>query len=293
MSLRYTRRRTMQATLSAAAITALSGARVNARQAPPTASEAGAITGTQVEAAVAQLDGLIEDAMSRTGVPGAAVAVVYNDEVIYEQAFGVREVGKADPVTPETVFQLASMSKSLSSTLVAAVIGDGATSWDAVAADLLPGFAMSDPWLTAQVTLRDLFSHRSGLPAYAGDTLTATFGYGREERVRRLRDVPPATPLRTTFAYANLPLSVAAYAAARAAGQTWEDLADERLFAPLGMTSSSYRLADYTGRANKAAPHYPAKSGAWALGEVTEADAAAPAGGVSTNIQDLTRWMRL
>ncbi len=231
--------------------------------------------------------------MTRTGVPGAAVAVVYNDEVIYEQAFGVREVGKSDPVTPETVFQLASMSKSLSSTLVAAVVGDGATTWDAVAADLLPGFALSDPWLSAQVTLRDLFSHRSGLPAYAGDTLTATFGYGREESVRRLRDVPPATPLRTTFAYANLPLSVAGYAAAQATGQTWEDLADERLFAPLGMTSSSYRLADYTGRTNKAAPHYPTKDGVWALGEVTDADAAAPAGGVSTNVQDLTRWMRL
>ena len=293
MTLRYTRRRAMQATVSAAAVAALPATRANARQATPTVADAGAITAAQVEAAVAQLDGLVEDAMTRTGVPGAAVAVVYNDEVIYEQAFGVREVGKPDPVTPETVFQLASMSKSLSSTLVAAVVGDGATTWDAVAADLLPGFALSDPWLSAQVTLRDLFSHRSGLPAYAGDTLTATFGYGREESVRRLRDVPPATPLRTTFAYANLPLSVAGYAAAQATGQTWEDLADERLFSPLGMTSSSYRLADYTGRANKAAPHYPTKDGVWALGEVTDADAAAPAGGVSTNVQDLTRWMRL
>jgi CubicO group peptidase (beta-lactamase class C family) len=289
----FTRRRAMQTALSAAAVAAIPGAGANARQATPTANDGTAITADQVAAAVAQLDGMVEDAMTRTGVPGAAVAVVYNDEVVYERGFGVREVGKTDPVTPETVFQLASMSKSISSTLVAAVIGDGATTWDAVAADLLPGFKLSDPWLSAQVTLRDLFCHRSGLPAYAGDTFAATFGYGREECVRRLRYVPPASPLRTSFAYANLPLSVAAFAAAQAARQSWEDLADERLFAPLGMSASSYRLADYVGRANKAAPHYPAKEGVWALGEVSEADAASPAGGVSTNVQDLTRWMRL
>jgi CubicO group peptidase (beta-lactamase class C family) len=138
------------------------------------------------------------------------------------------------------------MSKSISSTLVAAVIGDGATTWDAVASDLLPGFALSDPWWTAQVTLRDLFCHRSGLPAYAADGLTATFGYGREESVHRLRHITPASPLRTSFAYTNLGLSVAAYAAAQAAGQMWEDLADERLFGPLGMITTSYGLAEQT-----------------------------------------------
>lgn len=210
-----------------------------------TAVDASAISAGQVEAALAKLDRLIEDAMARTGVPGAAVAVVYNDAVVYERAFGVREVGKSDAVTPETVFQLASMSKSISLTVVAAVVGDGATTWDAVAADLLPGFALADPWWwTSQVTLRDLFSHRSGLPAYAGDGLTATFGYGREESVRRLRYVQPATPLRTSFAYTNLGLFVAAYAAAAVAGQTWEELADERLFGRLGMVTTSYRLAD-------------------------------------------------
>lgn len=293
MTLRYSRRGAMQAAMATVAVAAIPRSAAVAQQVTPAVTDGTAISADQVEAALAKLDGMVEDAMARTGVPGVAVAVVYDDTVVYERAFGVREVGKPEAVTPETVFQLASMSKSVSSTLVAAVVGDGATTWDAVAADLLPGFALSDPWLSAQVTLRDLFSHRSGLPAYAGDGLTATFGYGREESVRRLRFVPPATPLRTSFAYGNLPLSVAAYAAALATGQTWEDLADERLFAPLGMTTSSYRLADYAGRTNKAAPHYRTRDGVWALGEVTDADAASPAGGVSTNVQDLTRWVRL
>lgn len=294
MTLRYSRRQAMQAALATAAVASIPASRIAAaQQATPAMVDGAAISADQVKTALSKLDGLIEDAMKRTGVPGAAVAVVYDDTVVYEQGFGVREVGRADAVTPETVFQLASMSKSISSTLVAAVVGDGATTWDAVAADLLPGFAMSDPWLTSQVTLRDLFSHRSGLPGYAGDGLTSTFGYGRDESVRRLRHVLPATPLRTSFAYANLPLSVAAYAAAQKTGKTWEDLADERLFAPLGMDTSSYRLADYVGRTNKAVPHYRTRDGVWALGEVTDADASAPAGGVSTNVRDLTQWMRL
>ena len=283
----------MQTILSAAAVATLPPLPRRRPSSTSIVTNEAMITPDQVEAALPKLDGLLEDAMMRTGVPGAAVAVVYDDAVVYERAFGVREVGKPDAVTPETVFQLASMAKSISSTLVAAVVGDGATTWDAVAADLLPGFALSDPWLSAQVTLRDLFSHRSGLPAYAGDSLTSTFSYGREESVRRLRYMPPATSLRTSFAYANLPLSVAAYAAAMATGKTWEDLADERLFAPLGMATSSYRLADYMGRTNKAAPHYRTREGAWALGEVTDAGASSPAGGVSTTVQDLTRWMRL
>lgn len=295
MTLRYSRRQAMQAALATAAVASIPASRIAAaaQQATPVMVDGAAISADQVKTALSKLDGLIEDAMKRTGVPGAAVAVVYDDAVVYERGFGVREVGKADAVTPETVFQLASMSKSISSTLVAAIVGDGATTWDAVAADLLPGFAMSDPWLTSQVTLRDLFSHRSGLPGYAGDGLTSTFGYGREESVHRLRFIPPATPLRTSFAYANLPLSVAAYAAAQKTGKSWEDLADERLFAPLGMDTSSYRLADNMSRTNKAAPHYRTQDGAWALGEVTDADASAPAGGVSTNVRDLTQWMRL
>ncbi len=294
MTHRYSRRRAIQAAMATTAVATIPRSTISAQQATPAAGVDGAaISPEQVEAALARLDGLIEDAMARTGVPGAAVAVVYDDAVVYERAFGVREVGKAEAVTPETVFQLASMSKSISSTLVAAVVGDGATTWDAVAADLLPEFALADPWWTSQVTLRDLFSHRSGLPGYAGDGLTATFGYDREESVRRLRHIPPATPLRSSFAYTNLGLSVAAYAAAIATGQTWEDLADARLFAPLGMSTTSYRVADYVGQTNKAAPHYRTRDGAWEIGDVTEGDAAAPAGGVSTNVRDLTQWVRL
>src|SRR5215211_9071901 len=127
MALRASRRRAMQAALA-------------------TAGDEATITAAQVEAALDRLDRLIEDGMTQTGLPGAAVAVVYGDEVVYERGFGVRELGKPEPITPETVFQIASLSKSLSSTLVAAVVGDGTTTWDATIGSLEPGFALSDSW---------------------------------------------------------------------------------------------------------------------------------------------------
>jgi CubicO group peptidase (beta-lactamase class C family) len=242
---------------------------------------------------VDRLDSLIEAGLAQTGLPGAAVAVVFNDEVVFERGFGVRELGKPEPVTPETVFQIASLSKPLSSTLVAAVVGDGTTTWDATIGSLMPDFALADPYVSDQVTIRDLLCHRSGLPAYGGDPLISNFGYDRDECLRRLRFYALATPFRTTWAYSNLGFSAGAYAAAQAAGQTWEDLAEERLFTPLRMTSTSYRFEDFARREDRAAPHYRTRNGAWELGDLTDDDAAAPAGGVSSNLRDLTQWLRL
>src|SRR5262249_40422836 len=151
---------------TAAAVT-LPRSRTEAHQATPTAAGDAAITASQVQSAVDRLDDLIDDGMTRTGLPGAAVAVVYDDAGVYERGFGVRELGKPEPITPETVFQTASLSKAICSTLVAAVVGDGTTTWDATISSHEPGFALSDPYVGDQVTIRDMLCHRSGLPAYS------------------------------------------------------------------------------------------------------------------------------
>jgi len=283
----------MQAALAGAATATLPRSRAAARQATPTSGGAAEITAAQVQSALDRLDSLIEDGMARTGLPGAAVAVVYGDEVVYERGFGVRELGKPEPITPETVFQIASLSKSLSSTLVAAVVGDGTTTWNATIGGIEPGFALSDPWVSGQVTIRDMLCHRSGLPAYGGDPLVFTFNYDRDECMRRLRYYALATSFRSAWAYSNLGFSAGAYAAARATGESWEDLAETRLFAPLGMTNTSYRLADIERRENLAAPHFRTPEGVWEAGSLTNDDAAAPAGGVSSTVRDLTHWLRL
>src|SRR5262249_19432727 len=133
----------------------------------------------------------------------------------------------------------------------------------------------------------------SGLPAYGGDPLVFDFLYDRDECIRRLRHYPAATSFRTAWAYSNLGFSAGAYAAARAAARSWEDLAEARLFAPLGMTSTSYRFADFARRENRAAPHFRTRAGSWEPGDLTDDDAAAPAGGISSSLRDLTSWLRL
>jgi CubicO group peptidase (beta-lactamase class C family) len=248
-------------------------------------------TPERVRTAVAQLDSVVADVMERSGVPGLAVAVVYKNEVISVKGYGVREAGASAPVDADTVFQLASLSKPIASTVVASVVGDGLVSWDDPIVDHDPGFQMYTPWVTSQVTLRDMFAHRSGLPEHAGDLLE-DIGYDREQVLHRLRYQKPASSLRSEYAYTNFGLTEAAVAAANAAGMTWEDLADERLYQPLGMTSTSSRYADFLAAPNRALGHVRV-DGQWVAKYSRDADAQSPAGGVSSSVHDMAKWLRL
>ncbi|MER7850744.1 serine hydrolase [Kitasatospora sp. NPDC096077] len=256
----------------------------------PPAQPAPQLTAQQVNSAVARIDGYVQDAMARTGVPGVALAIVYQDKVIHAKGFGVRELGKPEQVDPDTVFQLASVSKPISSTVVAGAVGGKVAKWDDPVTAHDPGFALADPYVSAHVTIADLFSHRSGLPDHAGDLLE-DLGYQRDYILQHLRD-QPLTPFRASYAYTNYGLTEAAVAVAEAKGVAWEDLAADVLYKPLGMGSTSSRRADYDKAANKAAPHVKTDGG-WQVSTTENADSQSPAGGVSSTVQDLARWMRL
>lgn len=244
-----------------------------------------------MDAALGKLDGVVEKAMKRTGVPGAAVGVVYQDRLVYLKGFGERRAGQSGKVGPDTVFQLASLSKPLSSTVVAGAVGDKVVGWDEPVAGHLRGFALKDPWVTGHVTLADLFSHRSGLPDHAGDLLE-DLGYGRGYILSHLKYVP-LTPFRASYAYTNFGVTAAAEAVARAKGVSWEELSEDTLFKPAGMNSTSSRFADYEKASDKAVTHVKADDGSWQAKFVRDADAQSPAGGVSSTARDMTRWLRL
>src|SRR5215210_1728289 len=252
----------------------------------------GIVTPQRVARAVERLPALAETILQQSGVPGMAVAVVHDDALTYSGGFGVRELGKDAAVDADTVFQLASVSKSLAATVVSSVVGDGTVAWDSRMADLAPGFALHDAWPTQNVSLADLFSHRSGLLDHAGDLLE-DLGFDREEVLHRLRYLEPAYSFREGYEYTNFGLTAAAVAVAQVAGMSWEDLSAERLYAPLGMTHTSSRFADYIAEPNRAVPHI--KDGdAWVVTPMQrEPDAQSPAGGVSSNARELAQWMRL
>src|SRR5580704_6333749 len=129
------------------------------------------ITTEQVNEAIQQMQKLAEKEIAQAAVPGLAIAVVFQDQVVYAAGFGVRDVNTRELVNADTVFQLASLSKAIGSTVVAELVGEGKISWDSRISDLDPDFAMYDPWVTREITIRDFYSHRSGLPASAGDLL--------------------------------------------------------------------------------------------------------------------------
>jgi CubicO group peptidase (beta-lactamase class C family) len=260
--------------------------------APAPPAEAPGVTPERVQNALARLDDLVQQTLDRTKVPGMAVAVVHGDETPYLKGFGTREAGRDLPVDPDTVFQIASMSKPIAATVVAGLVGDGTVSWDSKLYDLDPGFALRDAWVTSQVTLRDMFCHRSGLPDHGGDLLE-DIGYDRAEILHRLRFIEPACSFRSGYFYTNFGLTAATVAAANAAEMTWEELAARRLYAPLGMTRTSSRFADYMAAPNRALPHMRANGGWGPTRQQRDPDAQSPAGGVSSTVRDLTRWMHL
>jgi CubicO group peptidase (beta-lactamase class C family) len=249
------------------------------------------ITPERMNQAVREVQKLCEIEIEQGAVPGLAIAVVFQDQVVYAGGFGVRNVNTHEPVNADTVFQLASLSKPIGSTVVAELVGEGKISWDSKISDLDPDFVMYDPWVTREVTIRDFYSHRSGLPDHAGDLLE-DLGFTREEILHRLRYQKPDSSFRSHYAYTNFGITEAGIAAAKAYNTTWENASEQKLYGPLGMYSTSSLYAEFVARTNKALGHVQ-ENGKWVQKYERDPDKESPAGGVSSSVNDLAKWLRL
>ncbi|WP_433706109.1 serine hydrolase [Paraburkholderia sacchari] len=245
---------------------------------------------TQTNRALAQLDTLARSLMTRTGIPGMAVAVVQGGQTVFAQGYGVANVTTQQNVDADTVFQLASVSKSLGATVVASQVGQGSVGWDTPITHLLPGFALSDAAVTAQLSVGDLYAHRSGLPAHAGDDLEE-LGYGQTQVLQRLRYLA-LDPFRTTYHYTNFGLTAAAVGVAAAMGVDWATLSQQAIYEPLGMTRTSSRYTDFAARTNAAIGHIQL-GGKYVPGPLRNADAQSAAGGASSSVNDFAKWMSM
>ncbi|MFO0899396.1 MAG: serine hydrolase [Pirellulales bacterium] len=256
------------------------------------------VTPERMQQAIAALKQHAGKALADTGVPGIAIAIVHNGEVTFLN-YGVREVGQPAPVTEDTVFQIASVSKPITSTILAKLVGEGRFDWDDPVAKYDPSFRLNDPYVTAHATFRDLLSHRSGLPDHAGDLLE-DLGYDRAQILARLRFFDLENRWRASYAYTNFGVTAAAQAGALASGRkrSWEDLSQEIFYRPLGMTNTSGKFVDFVAAKNRAVGHVPADgqwfaNGNWAPLFVRQPDAQSPAGGVSSTTRDLAQWVKL
>lgn len=236
-------------------------------------------------------DSFVEQSLRDFQVPGAAVAVVHDDKVVFLKGFGVREAGKPAKVDPDTLFMLASVSKTFTAGLVGTFVDDGVIDWDDPVINHLPEMMLHDEYATRHATYRDFLAHRSGLPAFVGDLLESQ-DYSRPEILRRIRFIEPGCSFREQANYSNPGIFIAGMAAARLGGKTWDELIEERLFQPLKMTRSGTKQTDWKRTDNYATNHMVIDDELQAI--VWEPyDAMGPAGSITSTARDLAQWMRL
>ena len=237
----------------------------------------------------ASLDAYIAKAVRDWEVPGLAITVVRNDSVLVAKGYGVRELGKPERVDENTVFSTASLTKSFTATAAAMLVDEGKLGWDAPARRYLPTLVFRDPYLTDQVTVRDLLAHRTGLRA--ANMSWALTGIDRAEVLRRARYLEAEAPLRTRMVYSNVGYAIAGEAIGAAAGMPYEDVVRQRIFTPLGMRNTTIGHAGAERSANRVMPHAM-------IGGVQrpipwrDIDVIAPAGSVNSSAADMAQWLR-
>ncbi len=239
--------------------------------------------------AVSQFDADVAKAMKVWKTPGLAIAVVRNDTVLLAKGYGVREIGKPDAINADTRFAIGSTTKAMTVLALGMLVDEGKVRWDAPVIEYLPGFRLSDPYVTRELTVRDILTHRTGLGN--ADLLWSGAEYSAEEIFTRMATVPLAYSFRSGFVYQNIMYALAGDIVRAVSGMSWDVFLESRILAPLGMKGTVTRLAAIEGQPNVASPH----------GEINDTlrvirnravDPVAPAGSVWSSVNDMARWMR-
>ncbi|MFT3757235.1 MAG: serine hydrolase [Pseudoxanthomonas sp.] len=242
----------------------------------------------------ADFDAYVESVRKQFDVPGIAVAVVKDGEVLLAKGYGLRDVESGAPVNSGTLFAIASNTKAFTAASLSILADEGKLKMDDRVIDHLPWFRMSDAYVTREMRIRDLLAHRSGLGLGAGDLLFwPTTDYSAEEVARRLKDVPLEGGFREQYAYDNILFGVAQLVIEQVSGQSYEQFLRTRIFAPLGMTHTRFN-SDQVREGDDVATGYskadfkdlvPAPRMTWSN--------VAGAGGIYSSVDDLAKWVRV
>ncbi|HVK70744.1 MAG TPA: serine hydrolase [Polyangium sp.] len=244
-----------------------------------------------------KLDAFLEESRSALKIPGLAVAIVQNGKVVLEKGYGVKELGKKAPVTPDTMFRIASMTKPLTSLMIAGLVDEGKFTWDTHVTELLPTFALGDAELTKRLSVRNILCACTGIPY---DNVGTEFEYANvspEKMLDRVKLLKPTTGFGETFQYSNTMIAAAGYVAAHAAepkkplAEAYEKTMKAKVFGPLGMKNTTFD-AKVVARGDHASPH---NRNAKAEMELAPSDTAAwitplnPGGGAWSTVRDLSK----
>ena len=241
----------------------------------------------------------VEQLRKAFGVPGVSITIVENGQVTLAHGWGVRDITTNQPVDADTIFFTGSTGKAFTNAALATLVDEGKIKWDDRVIDHMPDFRMWDPWVTREMTIRDLLVHRSGLGLGEGDLLfLPNSTLSRKETVRRIRYLKPATSFRSGYAYDNILYMAAGQLIEEVSGETWEQYIHRHVFAPLGMDHSTDTDPEFLANPDHARPHSRNSGPIHGLGAQTPLDQnatiaqnAAPAGGLAISANDMGRWL--
>ncbi len=236
------------------------------------------------------LDRYIQTTMADWKVPGVAVGIVQGSAPVYLKGFGVRNIQTRQPVTPDTLFDIGSCTKAFTSASIAMLADEGKMAWDDKVGKSIPFFHLYDPMADEYVTLRDLLTHRTGLPG--ADLIWYGTPISRDEIVRHAAYIHPDAGFRALFQYQNVMYVTLGVAVGRASSGTWDDFVKQRIFAPLGMSESDTSAIDAQKSPDYATPHVLRNESVEVI-PWRNIDNAGPAGSINSSVRDMAKWIAL
>lgn len=237
-----------------------------------------------------RLDVYFEQALEDWEVPGMAVAIVKDGEIIFSKGYGTRNVETGEPVDPNTLFAIASNSKSFTTAALAMLVDEGKINWNDKVREYLPWFKLYDPYVSENMTIKDLLTHRSGLKTFSGDLIWWGTGYSSEEVVRRARHCEPTYGFRAHYGYNNIMYIAAGLIIEEVTGKDWNVFIRERILDPLEMSRTVTSVNDLPGMENVSAPHNDV-DGSQITIEWQNWDNVAAAGGLISCVNDVSKWL--
>lgn len=273
------------------------------------------------EEALKSFKEFVNEAMKDWNVPGLAIAIVKDGEIIFSEGFGLRDIKDNLPVTSDTLFAIGSASKAFTAALLGILVDEGKIEWDEPVSTYLPAFKLHDDFASQRMTPRDLVTHRSGLPRH--DLMWYGSPFTREEIFERLSYLEPNKDFRTTFQYQNLMFMTAGYLAGQVMDSTWETLVRQKILDPAGMKNTNFSVSDSQKESDFALPYEEEeseegkteedKSGRKEKAKKEERvlkkkskeeikvkemkfrniESVGPAGSINSNVMDMVQWLKL
>jgi CubicO group peptidase (beta-lactamase class C family) len=241
---------------------------------------------------IKELDAVYAKSIAEWNVPGMAVAIVQDGKTVFEKGYGVRSSVSNEKVNEHSIFAVASNSKAFTAAALAILVDDGKLQWNDKVRDYLPWFELYDPYVSSEMTIRDLLCHRSGLATFSGDLLWYGSNHSAEEVVQKAKGLEPAFSFRGGYGYQNVMFIAAGLIIEKVSGTSWSDFVSQRILQPIGMKETLTSVTQFTPTTNKAEPHNTKNGENYPI-EWVNWDNVVAAGGIITSVHDFAKWLNL